>query len=138
MYVIAKHQIKDTEAFFAVARTAAEGAPPDVHGRQFCPSRDGADAVCLWEADSLESVREYLDSLIEERRASPGTDFVSLLTQATLDGHGLSDDEVRKFTIVVLFAGVLRYFSVVKMLSSSMPVPTCGLAILKTLRSLSV
>jgi hypothetical protein len=37
MYVIAKHQIKDTEAFFAVARTAAEGAPPDVHGRQFCP-----------------------------------------------------------------------------------------------------
>ena len=64
MYVIAKHQIKDTEAFVAVARTAAEGAPPDVHGRQFCPSRDGADAVCLWEADSLESVREYLDSLI--------------------------------------------------------------------------
>ena len=48
---------------------------------------------------------EYLDSLIEERRASPGTDFVSLLTQATLDGHGLGDDEVRKFTIVVIAAG---------------------------------
>src|SRR5262249_35210327 len=29
----------------------------------------------------------------------------SLLTQATLDGHGLSDDEVRKFTIVVIAAG---------------------------------
>jgi hypothetical protein len=64
MYVIARHQIKDADAFLSVARMAAEGAPPDVHGRQFCPSRDGAEAVCLWEADSLEIVREYLDSLI--------------------------------------------------------------------------
>jgi hypothetical protein len=66
MYVITKHQIKDADAFFAAARMAAEGAPPGVYGRQFCPSRDGAEAVCLWEADSLEAVREYLDSLIGE------------------------------------------------------------------------
>jgi hypothetical protein len=66
MYVIAKHQVKDADAFFSISRMAAEGAPPDVHGRQFCPSRDGTEAVCLWEADSLEAVREYLDPLIGE------------------------------------------------------------------------
>lgn len=66
MYVITKHQIKDADAFFSISRVAAEGAPPDVYGRQFCPSRDGTEAVCLWEADSLEAVREYLDSLIGE------------------------------------------------------------------------
>ena len=54
---------------------------------------------------ATQEFNEYLDALIGERRATPGTDFVSLLTQATLDGKGLSDDEVRKFTIVVIAAG---------------------------------
>jgi hypothetical protein len=63
MYVVAKHRIKDADRFFSLSRTAAENAPPRVHGRQFCPSRDRTEAVCLWEADSLEAVRDYLDSL---------------------------------------------------------------------------
>jgi hypothetical protein len=66
MFVVAKHQIKDAGAFFSVARLAAEEAPSGVYGRQFCPSRDGSEAVCLWEADSLDAVREYLDSLVGE------------------------------------------------------------------------
>jgi hypothetical protein len=66
MYVVAKHRINDSEAFFAAAATAAENAPSHVYGRQFCPSSDGTEAICLWEADALESVREYLDSVIGE------------------------------------------------------------------------
>jgi hypothetical protein len=66
MYVVAKHRIKDSERFFSLAQVAAEQAPPGVYGRQFCPSRDGTEAVCLWEADSLEIVKDYLDSLVGE------------------------------------------------------------------------
>lgn len=63
MYVIAKHRITDPEKFVSLAASAAEDAPAGVFGRQFCPSRDGSEAVCLWEADSLDSVRAYLDEL---------------------------------------------------------------------------
>ena len=66
MYVVAKHRINDPDRFFALAPSAAEEAPAGVYGRQFCPSRDRTEAVCLWEADSLEAVRDYLDSLAGE------------------------------------------------------------------------
>ena len=66
MYVVAKHQIEDAERFLALSQIAAEQAPPGVYGRQFYPSRDRTEAVCLWEADSLETVRDYLDSLVGE------------------------------------------------------------------------
>lgn len=40
---------------------------------------------------------EYLMPLIEARRASPREDVISLLTRATVDGEGLSDEEVLAF-----------------------------------------
>lgn len=66
MYVIAKHRIKDAERFLSLAQLAAEQAPLGVYGRQFCPSRDRTEAVCLWEADSVETVKNYLDLLAGE------------------------------------------------------------------------
>ena len=63
MYVVARHRIRDAERFFSVSSVAAENAPAGVYGRQFCPSRDRTEAVCLWEADSVEAVERYLDSL---------------------------------------------------------------------------
>jgi len=32
-----------------------------VEGRQFYPSEDRSAAVCLWRADSIDAVRDYLD-----------------------------------------------------------------------------
>jgi hypothetical protein len=66
MYVVAKHRIKDAERFLSLSQIAAEQAPPGVYGRQFCPSYDRTEAVCLWEADSVETVQDYLDSLVGE------------------------------------------------------------------------
>ena len=66
MYVVAKHRITDAERFFSASQVAAENAPAGVYGRQFCPSLDLTEAVCLWEADSVEVVERYLDSLIGE------------------------------------------------------------------------
>jgi hypothetical protein len=44
MYVVAEHRIKDAERFW--------------------PSSDRTEAVCLWEAGSVETVRDYLDSFV--------------------------------------------------------------------------
>jgi hypothetical protein len=66
VYVVAKHRIKDADRFFSISQVAAENAPRRVYGRQFCPSWDRTEAVCLWEADSVEAVERYLESLIGE------------------------------------------------------------------------
>lgn len=62
MHVVAQHRIIDREAFAqADAAGVAAGGPPGVRGQQFFPSQDGSMAVCLWETDSIDSLRDYLD-----------------------------------------------------------------------------
>jgi hypothetical protein len=58
MHVIVKHQIKDPEAFFSIGRP-----PAGVTGRQMLPSRDRTEAVCLFEAESIDAVRDWLEPL---------------------------------------------------------------------------
>jgi len=62
MHIAVQHQITDSEKFFSMeADEVAGGGPPGVQGRQFFPSRDRSVATCLWEADSIETLRGYLD-----------------------------------------------------------------------------
>jgi hypothetical protein len=62
MQVVVQHRITDPGKFFSMnAEEVAGGGPAGVRGRQFFPSQDGSEAVCLWEADSIETLRDYLD-----------------------------------------------------------------------------
>lgn len=64
MHVVIQHRIKDPEQFFAGdPEQVASGGPPGVRGRQFLVSQDRSTAVCLWEADSVDSLRDYMDGL---------------------------------------------------------------------------
>jgi len=66
MHVVVQHRITDPEKFFSTdAEEVAEGGPPGVTGRQFFPSEDKSVAVCLWEADSIDDLRGYLDPATE-------------------------------------------------------------------------
>lgn len=58
--------------------------------------------------DQREAVREveaYLDALIADRKAEPRDDFIGMLLQAEVDGHRLTDIEVRGFAVLMLLAG---------------------------------
>ena len=62
MHVVVHHRITDPEKFFSMnAEEVAGGGPPGVQGLKFFPSRDRSVAVCLWEADSIDTLRDYLD-----------------------------------------------------------------------------
>jgi cytochrome P450 len=62
----------------------------------------------LDNADHAQAAREaeaYIDALIEDRKRTPRDDFVGTLLRAEVDGHCLSDSEVRQFGMVMLLAG---------------------------------
>jgi hypothetical protein len=68
MYVIAQHQFSDPPTAFARGEKLIrnEDAPDGVRGLQFYPSRSGTLATCLWEAPTVQSVQEYVDSTLRE------------------------------------------------------------------------
>ena len=68
MYVVVQHRIKDPSVAFARGEKLVrnEGAPLGAVGLQFFPSQDGSAVTCLWEAASVESLREYVDATLGE------------------------------------------------------------------------
>jgi hypothetical protein len=75
MYVAIVHQVKDAPAFLSRGERLADpsNAPPGVVPRQFCPSTDLSTATCIWEAGSVDSARDYVDSTLGD--ASHNTYF---------------------------------------------------------------
>jgi hypothetical protein len=68
MYVVVQHQFNDPQTAFSRGEKLIknEGAPAGVRGLQFYPSRDGSAATCLWEADSVAAIQQYVDSTLED------------------------------------------------------------------------
>ena len=66
MYVGVMHRIKDPDAMMERGKGLGDpaNAPPGVVGHQFCPSTDLSVATCLWEGDSVEAVRDYIDGTL--------------------------------------------------------------------------
>jgi cytochrome P450 len=50
-------------------------------------------------------LRDYFEKVVEERRKHPGTDLISELVQAELDGEQLGDEEIYSFLRLLLPAG---------------------------------
>ncbi len=64
----------------------------------------GRDLAVREEAE--RSIMDYMAGQIEHRRANPGTDLVTHLTQATLDGRPLDDDLIQRMLLLQLVAGI--------------------------------
>jgi hypothetical protein len=60
-YIVAIHDISDPDRFWGAADPAA--IPPQVTLHATYPRGDGSRAVCLWEADSVDTVRDLIESV---------------------------------------------------------------------------
>ena len=59
---------------------------------------------------SAEALRRYLLPIIAARRTNPGDDVISKLVTGTVDGEGLTDDEVVSFLRLLIPAGAETTF----------------------------
>lgn len=66
MYVVVQHHIRNTETAFPRGQRliSGDGAPEKVRVLQFYPSRDLAEVTCLWDADSVQSVQDWVDAVL--------------------------------------------------------------------------
>jgi hypothetical protein len=62
MYVIVEHRISDPAKFWEKAQASIPQLPADVKVHEVFPSTDASRAVCLWEAGSIDRVKEFVES----------------------------------------------------------------------------
>ena len=60
MYVVAQHTILDREKAMEVGQ-ALFSPPAGITFHYFLPNPETSKAICLWEADSLETVKNLVD-----------------------------------------------------------------------------
>jgi hypothetical protein len=80
MYVGVLHRVKDPQAM--LSRGEGLGDPSNAPApRQFCPSKDLSAATCVWEADSIDTVRDYVDGTLSATRIAPAVDDLETATE---------------------------------------------------------
>jgi cytochrome P450 len=85
------------------------GAPPD-DWEQFRAWSDAATGTADPEIEldaftAAGQLFEYFQKLIAARRSDPRDDLLSVLAEAEIDGHRLSDDDLLNFAFLLLVAG---------------------------------
>ncbi len=60
MYVMVLHEIANPEAVWKKAAEVLETIPPDVKLHHTFSTPDGTRAVCIWEAEGIEPVKNLL------------------------------------------------------------------------------
>lgn len=66
MYVVVQHRVSNPAAFAERGGRMIQDVPASLRAHFFLPSEDTSTAVCLWEGDSVEAVREYIDGRLED------------------------------------------------------------------------
>jgi hypothetical protein len=61
MLVIAHHHISDPENFWSKAEEVTKDLPANMKVLGIFPATDGKSGTCLWEADKVEDVQQFLD-----------------------------------------------------------------------------
>ena len=67
-YIVAVHDISDPDRFWSAAD--ASQFPEGIALHSSYPSGDGTRATCLWEADSVDAVRELVESATGDASAN--------------------------------------------------------------------
>ena len=62
MFIVVEHTITNPDVFFGLVPRVAE-APSGIKALQFFPSTSKDRAVCLWEANSVDALKAFLEPL---------------------------------------------------------------------------
>jgi len=65
MFISVIHRISDPDAFSATAASAMKDIPADFKLHQTATGNDRSTTICLWEASSVDDVKNLLDPLFE-------------------------------------------------------------------------
>ncbi len=66
MYVTVSHAISDADRFWAAAERELPNLAPNLKLHLCTPITDGKTAFCLWEVDSVEALRNWMEPLLGE------------------------------------------------------------------------
>jgi hypothetical protein len=61
VYVLVHHLVTSPEQFWATAQEAIPNLPDHLQLHHTLSAVDGSRATCLWEAESVAAVREFLE-----------------------------------------------------------------------------
>jgi hypothetical protein len=61
MLVIAHHNVSDPEAFWSAAKQVTTNLPGSLKLHGVYPATNGKMGTCLWEADTVQEVQQFLD-----------------------------------------------------------------------------
>jgi hypothetical protein len=64
MFVVVQHSIKDQAGFAKATEEGMANLPGDVTLHQVLPNGDGSAAVCLWEAGSVDRVKQVVEGAV--------------------------------------------------------------------------
>jgi hypothetical protein len=64
MYVLIEHSISDPSGFWSAAESALSQLPPTVKLHHTFPTPDGTRAICVWEGQTIEEIRELIESSV--------------------------------------------------------------------------
>jgi hypothetical protein len=61
MFVSVKHAISNPQEFWEIAEKTIPNLPEGIKFHSSYPTEDKATAFCLWEVDSLEGFKKFLE-----------------------------------------------------------------------------
>jgi len=64
MFIVIQHQISNPEKFWGIAQEATSKLPAGLKLHYTLPNADGTKAVCVWEANELNAVKELVDGSV--------------------------------------------------------------------------
>jgi len=64
MFISVKHNISNPTEFWGIAQKALPNLPKGIKLHSSYPIADMSTAFCLWEADSLEGFKKYLEAQV--------------------------------------------------------------------------
>jgi hypothetical protein len=64
MFISVIHRISDPDAFAATVANGGSSIPADLKLHQYMAAEDRSTAICLWEAPSVEKVRDLVEPLL--------------------------------------------------------------------------